>query len=89
MSERIWVKKYPPGIPANIDENAYSNLLEMIEEVLVKYKGLPAFSNMGKALTYGQIDTMSRNFGAYLHSRGLEPGDKIALIYLFRDETSV
>lgn len=80
MSDRIWVKKYPPGIPANIDENAYSNLLEMIEETLVKYKGLPAFANMGKSLTYGQIDTMSRNFGAYLNSRGLEPGDKIALM---------
>jgi len=80
MSDRIWVKNYPPGIPANIDENAYSNLLEMIEETLVKYKGLPAFANMGKSLTFGQIDTMSRNFGAYLHSRGLEPGDRIALM---------
>ncbi len=80
MSERVWVKKYPPGIPANIDEKAYSNLVEMIEETFSKYKGLPAFANMGKSLTYGQIDTMSRNFGAYLHSRGLEPGDKIALM---------
>ncbi len=80
MSDRPWIKYYPAGIPANIDPDIYQNLQEMIEETLVKYKKLPAFSNMGKTITYGQLDKLSRNFGAYLFSRGLEPGDKIVLM---------
>lgn len=81
MSEqRPWLKNYPKGVPANIDPNEYSTLVQMFEEVFEKYKKLPAFSCMGKELTYDQVNKMSQAFGAYLHSRGLEPGDKIAIM---------
>lgn len=81
MSEqRPWLKNYPTGVPANIDPDEYSTLVEMIEQVFDKYKKLPAFSCMGKELTYDQVNKMSKAFGAYLHSRGLEPGDKIAIM---------
>ena len=81
MSEqRPWLKNYPSGIPVNIDQDAYATLVEMIEETFKKYRDKPAFSCMGKELTFAQVDKMSAQFGAYLHSRGLEPGDKIALM---------
>lgn len=78
--ERPWLKNYPKGVPANIDPQAYPQLIDMVEEAFRKYARLPAFTCMGKELTYQQIDHLSERFGAYLRSRGLEPGDKIALM---------
>ncbi len=80
MTERPWLQYYPKGVPANIDSEAYPRLIDMVNECLQKYRDLPAFISMGKTLTFGDIDTMSAQFGAYLHSRGLEPGDRIALM---------
>jgi long-chain acyl-CoA synthetase len=78
--ERPWLKNYPKGIPANIDPDAYKSLVEMFDETFVKYAKKPAFSCMNKTITFAELDKMSKQFGAYLHSRGLEPGDKIALM---------
>ena len=81
MSEqRPWLTNYPTGIPANIDPDSYSSVVALVEETFQKYKNETAFSCMGKTMTYGQVDQASKNFGAYLHSRGLEPGDKIAIM---------
>ena len=78
--QRPWLKNYPKGIPANIDADAYVTLVQMFEEVFEKFRKKPAFSCMGKELSFEQVDKMSRQFAAYLHSRGLEPGDKIAIM---------
>ncbi len=80
MEERPWLKNYPSGIPANIDADQYENLLDFFDETFKKYKNQPAFICMGKSLNFATIDKMSMRFAAYLHSRGLEPGDKIALM---------
>lgn len=77
---RPWLSNYPSGVPANIDPQAYATLVDLFEEAFEKYTQKPAFSCMGKELTYGQVDKMSRQFGAYLQSRGLERGDKIAIM---------
>ena len=77
---RPWLKNYPVGVPANIDPDAYPNLVSMLEENFEKYRNKPAFSCMGKEITFNQVDKMSKQFGAYLQSRGLEPGDKIAIM---------
>ncbi|MEZ4949025.1 MAG: AMP-binding protein [Saprospiraceae bacterium] len=78
--ERPWLKNYPNGVPANINPEQYPTLIAMFEETFKKYKQLPAFTCMGKTLSFEQLDKLSRDFGAYLHSRGLEPGDKVALM---------
>lgn len=75
-----WLKNYPKGVPANIDENAYCSLVELLDDTFKKYGDKPAFSCMGKEMTFAEVDRLSTQFGAYLHSRGLEPGDKIALM---------
>ncbi len=78
--QKPWLKNYPKGIPANIDESAYPSLVALLEETFKKFAEKKAFSCMGKEMTYAQVDKYSTQFGAYLHSRGLEPGDKVALM---------
>ena len=78
--QRPWVSNYPTGIPANINPDEYSSLVEMFETVFKKYGSKPAFTNMGKAITFSELDTKSKQFGAYLMSRGLEKGDRVALM---------
>ncbi|MCI5081059.1 MAG: AMP-binding protein [Saprospiraceae bacterium] len=81
MSEqRPWLKNYPKGVPANIDPDAFPTLVAMFEDTFKKYAKIPAFTCMGKTLTYEQVDKLSADFGAYLTSRGLEKGDRIALM---------
>jgi len=81
MSEqRPWLVNYPKGVPANIDPDQYSSLIEMLEETFSKYRNKPAFSCMGKTMTYKDIDKLSERFAAYLQSRGLRAGDRIALM---------
>ncbi|RMG78243.1 MAG: long-chain-fatty-acid--CoA ligase [Bacteroidetes bacterium] len=77
---RPWLKNYPKGVPANIDPDAYPNLVAFLEETFEKYRPKPAFACMGQEITFDKLDKLSRNFGAYLYSRGLKPGDKIALM---------
>ncbi|MCU0346606.1 MAG: AMP-binding protein [Saprospiraceae bacterium] len=78
--QRPWLANYPKGVPANIDDNAYPSLVALLEETFQKFPDMKAFTCMGKDMTYAQVDKYSRQFGAYLHSRGLEPGDKVALM---------
>lgn len=78
--QRPWLKNYPTGIPANIDPDSYATLVEMFEDTFKKYANKPAFNCMDKSITFKELDKLSAQFGAYLHSRGLEPGDKIALM---------
>ena len=78
--QRPWLKNYPNGVPANIDADAYNSIVEMFQETFAKYGNKAAFSCMGKELSYTEVDKHSKQFGAYLQSRGLEPGDKIALM---------
>lgn len=78
--ERPWLQHYPNGIPANIDADAYNSLVELLEESLKTYKSRKAFANMGKSITFGQLDQMSKQFACYLHHIGMQPGDRIALM---------
>jgi long-chain acyl-CoA synthetase len=77
---RPWLKNYPANMPANIDPSTYPNLLAILDETFDKYRHKMAFTCLGKEMSYDEIDRYSKQFAAYLHSRGLEPGDKIALM---------
>ncbi len=80
MNNRPWLRNYPPGIPANIDTKQYETLVDFLKDCFTKYSKLNAFECMGKKMTYAEADRLSTQFGAYLHSRGLKPGDRIALM---------
>lgn len=74
-----WLKYYTPGVPYEIDPEAYSSLVELIETGFRLYKDRSAYANMGKELTYEKLDELSRNFASYLQSLGLRKGDRIAI----------
>ncbi|MCZ2101271.1 MAG: AMP-binding protein [Chitinophagales bacterium] len=80
MDSKPWLKNYPAGVPANIDLSQYETLLEFLDDCFNKYANKYAFECMGKKLTYKEIDQLSDRFGAYLQSRGLKQGDKIAIM---------
>ncbi len=80
MENKPWLAQYPAGVPANIDTSKYELLMDFVLECFEKYKKLPAYENFGKSITYKQLNKYSDQFAGYLVSRGLEPGDKIALM---------
>jgi long-chain acyl-CoA synthetase len=77
---RPWLTAYPAGVPADIDVGQYPSLVALMEESFKKYASRTAYSFMGKDLTYAQTDSLSRAFGAYLQSLGLQQGDRIAIM---------
>ncbi len=78
--EKTWLKHYPEGVPAEIDVAQYPSLVALLEESFRKYRDLPAFRFMGKAISYAQIDDASRALAAYLQSLGLAKGDRVAIM---------
>ncbi len=80
MSNRPWLASYPQGVPADIDVNQYSSLVGLMEESFKKYTARAAYSFMGKEMTFGQIDSLSRAFGTYLQNLGLAKGDRVAIM---------
>ncbi len=74
-----WLKFYPTGVPYEIDADAYPSLIELIEEGFRKFAGKSAYANLGKEITFGEIDQLSKQFAAYLQHKGLQPGDRIAI----------
>ncbi len=78
--ERIWLKQYPPGVPADIDVTQYSSLVELLEESFAKFRDRKAFICMDKSITYRDLDEMSLALAAYLQSKGLGKGARVALM---------
>jgi len=78
--DKIWLNAYPPGTPAEIDPDAYPSLTSIFEENCRLFADRPAFHNLGVTLSYGEIDKLSRDFGAYLLGLGLIKGDRVMLM---------
>jgi long-chain acyl-CoA synthetase len=78
--DRIWLKNYPPGVPSDIDAAQYPSLVALFEESFARYPSRDAYACMDKRLTYRDLDTFSRALGAWLQSKGLEPGDRVAVM---------
>ena len=79
--EKIWLKEYPKGVPAEIDVNEFPSLREFLEQSFEKYRSLPAFTNMGHSITFGELDQCSRYLGAWLQKNaGLSKGDRVAVM---------
>lgn len=78
--DKPWLQHYPAGVPANIDPEQYPRLMDMVEESFKKFADSPAYVSMGKTLTFDEVDKLSTQFGAYLLSRGLVVGDRVAIM---------
>ena len=76
----VWLKSYPEGVPADIDPTQYSSLVGLLEESFSKFANRPAYSFMGKEMSFAQADQESLGLAAYLQSLGLSKGDRIAVM---------
>ena len=79
--ERIWLKSYPEGVPAEIDVSALGSLGDFIAESVATFRERTAFISMGKAISYGELDLKSRAFAGYLkYVAGLPRGARVAMM---------
>jgi long-chain acyl-CoA synthetase len=78
--EKIWLKSYPPGVPAEIDWHQFKSLGDLFEQSCEKFRDRPAYYNMGVTISFGDLDRLSRAFGAWLQSKGLPKGTRIAIM---------
>ena len=78
--DRFWLKNYPPGVPSDIDPSIYPSVVALIEESFARYRDQKAYVCMDKALTFGEVDTLSQALAAWLQSRGLRRGARVAIM---------
>src|SRR5882724_9235090 len=79
--ERIWLKSYPEGVPADVDLNQLRTLAQLIDESCARNADSVAYVQMGRSLTYRDMDRLARNFSAYLQkTAGLAKGERFAIM---------
>ncbi|MDP3636545.1 MAG: AMP-binding protein, partial [Azonexus sp.] len=78
--EKIWLQSYPPGVPAEISIDHVSSLVDLFEESCRKYADKVAYVSMGREMTYRELDQLSRDFAGWLQAKGLQKGDRVALM---------
>ena len=81
MPDRIWLNHYPAGVPADIDADRYPSIPGLLDEIVRKYGGRPAFHNLGRTLSYAELDKLSRDFAAFLQGLpGMAKGERVAIM---------
>ena len=78
--ERMWLKSYPPGMPADVTWDENQSVGELFEKSCKQFAARPAFHCMGKTLSFAQIDKMSRDFAAWVQAKGLPKGSRVAIM---------
>ncbi|HEY4540844.1 MAG TPA: long-chain-fatty-acid--CoA ligase [Noviherbaspirillum sp.] len=78
--DKIWLKSYPAGVPAEINPDQYRSLVHMLEESFQKYANNNAYVCMDKFLTYAELDACSKRLAAWLQSRGMAKGARVAVM---------
>jgi long-chain acyl-CoA synthetase len=81
VDDRVWLKEYPPGVPAGIDIDSGDSLVGLLDRACTRYAQKPAFSNLGRTLSYAGFDELTRRFAAWLQGlSGVESGDRVAIM---------
>ncbi|MEZ2352891.1 long-chain fatty acid--CoA ligase [Caballeronia sp. RCC_10] len=78
--EKLWLKSYPAGVPAEIDASAYRSVSQLLEDSFRKNRDRRAFLCMGRAITYRELDDMSKKLAAWFQAKGVKPGARVALM---------
>jgi len=79
-TDRVWLDSYPPNTAAEIGPLAYSSVAGLLEDSFKRFAGRPAYTCMGKTITYSEMESMSSAIGAWLQSLGLQKGDRVAVM---------
>lgn len=78
--EKIWLKHYQAGVPADVDVNQYTSIVHFFTESCQKYKNQPAYVNRGTVMRFETLDTLSHQFAVFLKQSGLQRGDRVAIM---------
>jgi len=79
--EKVWLKSYPPGVPEEVDLDAYSSVTDVFEQAIAQFGDSPCFSNMGTTLTYSEMDRYTDQLASYLQNLpGMCKGDRVAVM---------
>ena len=78
--DKIWLKRYPTGVPETIDPDRFNSLVDIFEQSIQQYGDKVAFINMDTEMTFNELDVLSRHFAAFLQQRGLKKGDAFAIM---------
>jgi len=78
--DRIWLKSYPPGVPADIKFDEFKSVGALVDKKVVEFRERPAFHCMGKTIGFGELDALSRAFGVWLQSKGYGKGVRVAIM---------
>jgi len=79
--EKIWLKSYPEGVPAELPAPEFQSVRDMIEFSFREFSDRPAYTNMGTTLSFADLDRLSMQFACYLqHSLGLVRGERVAIM---------
>jgi len=79
--DKPWINSYPQGVPAEIDINSYQSVVEIFTEATGRFADKPSFHNLGKTISYGELDALTRQFASWCqHEAGLVKGDRIAIM---------
>ncbi len=78
--DKVWLRSYPQGTPAEIDPDAYPSLVALLEGSCRRFAERPAYHNLGVTLTFRDLERLSGEFAAYLAGLGLAKGDRVALM---------
>ncbi|MDK4713061.1 long-chain fatty acid--CoA ligase [Rhizobium sp. CNPSo 4039] len=78
--KKIWLASYPDIVPAELPPLEHASLAELLEESCARYADRPAFTSMGKSITYRDLDLQTRKIAAWLQSLGLQKGDRVAVM---------
>jgi long-chain acyl-CoA synthetase len=81
MMEKVWLKSYPPGVPEEVDLDAYASVTDVFEQAIERFGDSPCFSNLGTTLTYNEMDRYTDQLASYLQNLpGMSKGDRIAVM---------
>ena len=81
MSDKIWLRSYPSGIPAELAVSPFSSVCELLDDTIRKFGDKPAFHNLGHTISFNELDRLSRDFAAFLQSLpGMVKGDRVAIM---------
>ncbi len=79
--EKVWLSSYPPGVPEEIDLDAYHSIADVFEQAVRRFGENPCFSNLGTTLSYNEMDRYTDQLANYLQGLpGLNKGDRVAVM---------
>ena len=78
--ERIWLKSYPAGVEPEVRYDQYRSVGALFEKCAAQFGDRPAYSSMGKSISYRELDKLARDFGAWLQAMGLGKGARVAIM---------